>query len=238
MALNKNNQLEWIRQWANYNYNAYRLEAALIIDNGSTDYRPEDILETLKSTGGIKTCVVVSAPFPYGPVDSNGKAIHTPRFFQASMFNMVRKSFAEPAKAVLSADIVELVLPSKSGQSIFEAAEQSRLGAIFFKEIKGYPATYTNNSQPQTEHYYTMPNQHSNKTKWASAQGKLLNAFKWGVHRFGLLFYLLSITERFNYLHCQATTTAWKSKNRYKQHDDAIEYANIKQALEAHIASK
>lgn len=233
-AMNKNNKLEWIRQWVQFHRNAHSLEGVVIIDNDSTDYTPQDIVETLKEVEGLKTALVVSAKYPYGPTDPNGKALLSPRFLQTAVMNLVKKDILKKARAVLNVDIDELVVPN-SEATVFDAAIKSRLGAVSFREWKVYPAESEEKAYPQNAHTRIRKDQAFGNTKWCVNNQGFINNFRWAVHRFGGAFFPLTETKEFTYLHCWGASTSWK-KDRYKQPDDLVEDSNVAAALQKYLS--
>lgn len=233
LAMNRNNDLEWIRQWAAFHARAHGAEGVVVIDNGSTRYSAEAVLTTLQGVTGLKSVAVIEANFPYGPVDNSGKAIVSPRFLQTSMLNLVRQDCFADARAVLSVDIDELVV-SETGASVFDAAVNSQLGLVSFREQKVYALGGEGQSRPQSEHTATLPGQPPGNTKWCLASQGFLNRFSWAVHRFGGPFFPLTETSDFRYLHCQHATTGWK-KNRLQTPVGVIDDAAIGDVLRAYL---
>ncbi|EAR08583.1 hypothetical protein [Reinekea blandensis] len=210
-AMNKNNKLEWIRDWAQYHVNAHGLQGVVIFDNGSTDYRPEDIEATLQTVNGLEAILVIEAGFPYGPVDNSGKAIISPRFLQTSMFNLARQDAFRQARATLSVDIDELVVSGRA-ESIFDAAVYSRLGCLSFREHRVFPEGRLGTPYPHQAHIMKKADFKPGNTKWCVDTNGFMNRFGWAVHRFGGGFFLMTETDDFHYLHCHGTTTGWKEK--------------------------
>ena len=93
MAVNKDNALDWIADWARFHAVRHQAEAVLLFDNGSQSYTPQDAVARLSAVAGIAHAVVVSAPFPYGPADRGGRFDVPPRFFQSAMLNLARREF-------------------------------------------------------------------------------------------------------------------------------------------------
>lgn len=228
-AMNKNNDLEWIKNWGQFHVNAHRLEGLVVIDNGSTDYDAGAILETLKNINGLKAGAVVKSPYPYGPVDSSGKIAISPRFLQTSMMNLMKQDLFYNARAILSVDIDELVY-SPVRQNIFDATVSSFLGACSFREIKTYPSASEEKAYGHRQHTFTKTHGKLGNTKWCVSGSGFMNHFGWAVHRFGGGFFPLTETKQFRYLHCQATSTSWK-KNRYKKVQDIEENTDVAKVL-------
>ena len=234
LAINKDNPLNWIRDWAQFHVNAQKLEGICLIDNASTKYTPQDILHELSQVKGLKAITVLVAPFPYGPVNRSLKLEISPRFLQTAMFNVVKRDLFNKARAILSVDIDELVV-SNSPTTIFDAAVQSRLGAISFREIKTYPNTQIEAAFPQRDHVMVKKQLNFGNTKWCVSGQGFMNRFGWAVHRFGGAFFLLTESKAFNYLHCQATSTSWK-KYRLTVQPDLVASKDISNVIHRHLA--
>ena len=52
MTLSRDNALDWIRDWAAFHVREHGADAVLFFDNGSTDYRPEEILAASPASRG------------------------------------------------------------------------------------------------------------------------------------------------------------------------------------------
>lgn len=208
MAVNKNNRLDWLHDWAAMHAKLHGAQTVALFDNGSTDYTVQDAAEALTSAPGITHATVVSAPFPYGPSDKGGRFDVSPRFFQTAMFAIARRDILAQARAVLSVDIDEVVRPMGS-TSVFDTAVNSRLGLVSFRGIDVIPSDSTT-AQGHSAHTHVFPGRPRGNTKWCLARGGFMDRFGWAVHRFGGAFFPLSESEQFNYLHCRATTTNWK----------------------------
>ncbi|WP_196158724.1 hypothetical protein [Reinekea sp. G2M2-21] len=233
LAISKDNQLSWIRDWAQFHVRAHGLEAVCIIDNASTEYTASDVLETLRSVSELKAAVVLSAPFPYGPVDSSKKLEVSPRFLQTSMFNLIKQDLFADARAILSVDIDELVMPNKS-VSVFDAAVAARLGAVSFRELRVFPEANEERAYNHRAHTQVRAGRKLGNTKWCVAGHGFMNRFGWAVHRFGGAFFPFTETQDFTYLHCHATSTSWK-KNRYGQVENLMVDGAVQNALTQYL---
>lgn len=133
-AISKNNDLEWIFDWLTYYVRAHGLTSAVLIDNGSTDYRPEDLRKTVAGVSGLKRAAILRARYPFGPtVEST--AGYASLYLQRSMIELARRLLLARARAVMNADIDELIW-SRTGQSVFDATVEApdgylRAGAVW-----------------------------------------------------------------------------------------------------------
>ena len=65
LLMNKNNDLEWIRDHIKWHMAHHGLEAVMIMDNNSDRYDPDSLIPYLKETG-IKQVALLKLPFTYG----------------------------------------------------------------------------------------------------------------------------------------------------------------------------
>ncbi len=129
-TLSKNNPLDWIRDWAEFNIRVHGADAIILYDNGSTDYTLADIGEHLGTLDGLADLLVVPWIFPYGP-GVGPRNVQDSFFCQPGQLDHVRRRYCEEARAVLNTDIDELVVVPR-GESIFERIEQSRRATFVF----------------------------------------------------------------------------------------------------------
>ena len=84
-SINKDNDLAWIREWAEYHQRLHGTDAVILFDNASTRYEPAEILAVLQSVPGIVHAGVPSWPYRFGPIDPAVKANpYWARFLQIS----------------------------------------------------------------------------------------------------------------------------------------------------------
>ncbi|MFY0666015.1 MAG: hypothetical protein JXQ97_15435 [Natronospirillum sp.] len=229
VAMNKNNRIEWIVDWVTYHIRAQQLEGVCIIDNSSTDYSTDDLIAALENIPDLKAALVVSSPFPYGPVSASRKLEVSPRFLQTAMLNLVKRDAFNHARAILSVDIDELVT-SFGQKNVFDAAVDSKLGAVSFRELRVYAREQDDAEHRHASHTKMRLNAKPGNTKWCVSGSGFMNNFGWAVHRFGGGFFPFTETSKFQYLHCQATTTNWKA-NRTQSPEDLVDCAVAEQAF-------
>jgi hypothetical protein len=131
-TMSKDNPIEWIVDWVKFNRDVHGADAVLIYDNASTAYNSAALSAALRAVPGIEASVVVEWPFKYGPQGGNSRDHWDSDFCQLGAWEHARWCFLRDARSVMNCDIDELVL-SKSGQSVFEAAEQSSLGFVRYR---------------------------------------------------------------------------------------------------------
>ena len=132
-SINKNNDLAWIREWAEFHARVHGTDAVILVDNGSPRYTADDVRATLAEVPGIRQVGVPSWPYSFGPKDpAVVKDDHWARFLQISSMSMVLRRYGERAFGLLNCDVDELV-GTRSGASIYDLARQSKGGLVVFR---------------------------------------------------------------------------------------------------------
>jgi hypothetical protein len=131
-TMSKDNPIEWILDWVKFNRDVHGADAVLIYDNGSTAYDSAALSGALASISGLRCSVVMQWPFKYGPQGTNSWDHWDSDFCQLGAWEHARWRFLQEARSVMNSDIDELVL-SKTGRSVFEAAERSRFGLVRYR---------------------------------------------------------------------------------------------------------
>lgn len=213
VTVNKNNALTWIADWAAYHVAVQGADGVVLFDNGSTDYRPSDICETLAQVPGLKTALVYSAPYPYGPSDKSGRFDVSPRFFQSAMLNIARRDALAKARAVLNIDIDEIVRRHEGQESVFDRATQTPLGMVMIDGTWAYPAPDTDGPVPQGAHVWQQEPPRSCNPKWCAVPSGWISKLGWSVHQIGPLRRPPRTAQNAaSLLHCRGTSTGWKKK--------------------------
>ena len=119
-ALNKDNDLAWVRDWVTAHQRNHGVAAVLLGDNGSETYTSEDLRHVLADIPGIAVADVLETPLPYGPNPKTATPVGDLKFLQRALLNIVKDRWLQQARGVLICDIDELVV-SPTGQSIFDA---------------------------------------------------------------------------------------------------------------------
>jgi hypothetical protein len=212
LAVNKNNELHWIEDWARYHARAHGADALVLFDNGSTIYSPQEIAERVVAIEGMKAVAIYSAPFPYGPTDRSGRLDVSPRFFQSAMLNIARRDALARANGVLSIDIDEIVRRHGSATA-FELARRNPLGMISIHGSWVYPPAEEQGATDQGAHVYRqVPDRKCNR-KWCLAPDGIMSRFGWAVHQIGgIVQNVATNTRAVSLLHCKGTSTGWKKK--------------------------
>lgn len=216
LALNKNNDIRWVRDWVRYNVNRHGAEGVVLIDNGSDAYPLEDLAAALETVPGLIQGVIYAAPFPYGPtMAASRRGEKNPRFFQSTMLNLARSDALAKAAAVLSVDIDEIV-HGPEDRTIFEVTKANPLGMTTVYGFWGYPASAEHVPALQRDHRYrTDPNKKCNR-KWCIVPGGPIDRLAvWDPHQVGgILQNLFTVSKTFRHMHCRGTTTGWKTTRK------------------------
>jgi len=128
-TMSKDNPIEWILDWVRFNRDIHGADAVLIYDNGSSAYDSATLSSALATVSGLRCSVVMEWPFKYGPQGTKNSGHWDSDFCQLGAWEHARWRFLQDARSAMNSDIDELVL-SRSGQSVFEAAEQSSTGLV------------------------------------------------------------------------------------------------------------
>ncbi|MCO6381696.1 hypothetical protein [Oceanicola sp. 502str15] len=203
----KDNDLAWIADWARHHVRAQGAEGVVLFDNGSTAYAPEEVTEVLAASG-LKAATVVSADLPFGPTAVKPPH-HIALFFQSATLNLARHWALPRAAAVAVNDIDELFL-SRGGRTIFEAAEQSRLGYV---TAQGHWRSRAQQEGPPRHVQHVMRDvpEALCKEKFCIVPGGPLRWFGWDVHGVGRYQFNGIARARDQYFaHCREISTGWK----------------------------
>lgn len=203
----KNEDPDWIINWAKYHVNAHDLQGLILIDNGTTQFDMHNVGERLSQETGLQKVAVVAADVPYGGA-AGGRLVIPSKFFQVSMLQITRWRFLRQARAVVHLDIDEMVAPFADGKSVFDHTCGARFGCLKILGQWTYPEN-NGAAQPQADHLYHHSPAKSANPKWGITPGSLADRFDWVVHRpAGPLFPLLQNHAVF--WHCFATSRGWK----------------------------
>ncbi|WP_224824436.1 hypothetical protein [Cognatishimia sp. MH4019] len=211
LAISRDNDLIWLKDFAQYHIVEHGLQAMIVIDNGSTAYTPEELAQTLLSTG-LEDVLILPAPFAYGPFGLKPFSRRA-KFLQTALLNAVRMRYLSRARAVLNCDIDELVW-SKSG-SIFDLARKSLLGAVTFPGIWRFPVEGHEGFARHRDHLGIIEDVGPCPPKSCIVPTGPLRRLQWDVHGFELPpLARLTRTSRAGYWHFRAISTNWKQFDR------------------------
>ncbi|WP_138468695.1 hypothetical protein [Poseidonocella sp. HB161398] len=210
VTMNRDNEIGWIRDWLGHLVRSHGLEAAVIYDNGSTAYAPETLAAEIAAVPGLKATAVLKADYPYGPRDS-GKGFEVrPKFLQPALLNLARTDVLRSARAVLNADIDEIVL-RRGKATVFDAACRSLLGAVHLPGSWAYPGEDDPAPCGHRFHVWQPAAPKRSNPKWCARPRGPISRAGWFVHHVGgELFRLLPPRRDLAFIHCRGTSTGWK----------------------------
>ena len=207
-----NNDLEWIRDFAVFHRKTQNLQAMVLFDNGSTAYSLSAIEETLKGVG-LRDFAIVSAPLSFGRnfyCRKTGTGISTAKFLHTALMNVARLRFLGRARAVLNADIDELVWTE--GGNVFDKAAQSLSGYASYYGQWRYPAPRLTTRAMHRDHDQCREETKPCPTKYCIAPRGLLRWLSWDVHKLIGVPFKRRLRTDVGYYHCSRVTTDWKDK--------------------------
>jgi hypothetical protein len=209
-TLQRNQPLDWIKDWMLFHNKIHGANAVLISNNNSDAYTDRQLLDAMKSVPGFKVCKVLTVPLPWGPFGKY-KGIENGKYLQTALLNIVRDRFLQDSYAVLNADIDELVL-SNTKKSVFDLAQ--KYGYVSYSGRWVFSNTAP--AQPyHKNHVYVMSNSEICPPKYCYKPSSYLGKMALSVHRHsGFLGRFLSKIFARNrdllYLHCRHISTSWK----------------------------
>ncbi|MGS4945581.1 hypothetical protein ACVDG3_08890 [Meridianimarinicoccus sp. RP-17] len=209
VTMSRDNPLDWIADWLRFYVRAHSADGVLFIDNGSTAYAPERLADTIAAVSGLRRAAILTAPRAYGPLIAGQHARIKPNFLKSAMLNMARVGPLAQARAVLNADVDELV-QGPPGASLFDAAQRAWHGTLNIGGTFAFPAPGTDDPAPQRAHVWQAEPPRISTRKWAARPGGLLSRMGWFVHQVGgEPFRLVPESRHFRLVHCAAANLNW-----------------------------
>ncbi|MFD1211674.1 hypothetical protein ACFQ36_06425 [Arthrobacter sp. GCM10027362] len=214
LTKSKNNNLVWIRDWVNFHVSEQGVDAVVIYDNGSTDYAPEDVLESLNGIPGLDVAVVVNWPFPFGPQGGNWAGLKgapwDSDFCEYGILEHARFRFLRQARGVIQADVDELVI-TDGVKTVFELLDEAGSSALLYAgrwiETAGGPAA----GVPRFSDYLYYDSRRSATTvKWTASPARSGTAEQWKTHV--ITGTTTTKTELVTHRHFMGISSNWKTK--------------------------
>jgi len=230
-TMSRNDKLQWIHDFALYHRNIHKLQGMVLFDNGSTDYPLSAIEEVLQAVG-LKEIAIVSVPLLYGRPLSGLRRLRA-QFLQRACMNIARLRFLGLSRAVLNADIDELVW--SDGLSVFDKTVNSLLGYSTYGSEWVYPQRCKESGilHNDHDHILSIPSPARATIKWCIVPQGPLRHMSWDVHclttqRLPLVRRIEGsavttfLRKRFRrndigFFHCKRITTDWKGKRHRAQ---------------------
>lgn len=211
-TMSLDNDPQWIRDFALFHRRTQGLQAMVLFDNGSTRYPLSAIEEVLQGVG-LADFIIVSAPLPYGRNAKGTQKKHEAKFLHSALINIARLRFLGRARAVLNADIDELVWTE--GGTVFDKAVNSWAGYAAYSGEWRYPAHDQEPSRAHGNHDHICEVPAPCPRKYCISPRWPLGGLNWDVHRVnGVPFSKLHGRKDVGYLHCARISTEWKGAPR------------------------
>ena len=215
LILSKNDDLGWITDRLRFHVETQGVRGLVFIDNGSDAYDLDTLRDRLGGVG-LDRVVLMSVPYPYGPLNRKPTGIEL--YLQTSVYNIARLLFLQGAGGVLCMDNDEVLIPGD--RTMFDRARAARLGFVAFHGENRYPHPDTVPPFGFTDHDHTPSPAKRAPTKWCLDPSGPLGRMQWRGHNLEnnhlRRFQTLNGTH---YYHCLGITTGWKSARRFRASD-------------------
>lgn len=217
MTLSKNNDLQWISDWANFYVKKHGIDAVLFYDNGSDRYTVDDVLAAL-DIPELRVVVVVKWNFKYGPqgggvLPSGERIPWDSDFCQYSIFEHARYCFLNDAAGVVNQDIDELVITSDEG-SIFDLLAKSETGCLSYFGSWVEVVDDSLQGVPRFSNFvYLDKDRSASPTKWAIDPRRNTAALQWRTHSIVGANADRKVSDGIKYRHFMGISSNWK-RNR------------------------
>jgi hypothetical protein len=133
VAMQRNNPLRWIEEWARLYVAVNKVDALILYDLRSTDYTLTELREVLVAIPGLECSVIVHWPFKYGVKPKFAGDPWDSDFGQYVAWEHAYRRFLQEARAVTVSDVDEVFL-AQDGRSIFDHAAESATGVVRFRQ--------------------------------------------------------------------------------------------------------
>lgn len=208
MTKSKDNTLVWIQDWLRHHVSAQGANAALIFDNGSTQYPLSHLQQAMENVPGLEAAHAIASDFPFGSWKAS-KLMHRSMFYQAGMLAIARHRFLHAARAVLPIDVDEMV----TGANVFDAALRSRLGYVTIPGVWRYSKLTDDQTPLHADHVWRRDPDAACKEKYCVIPGRWFTDTVWDIH--GLRRYAFNrmvLRDDVRFLHCEHISNGWKRK--------------------------
>ena len=218
MMVSKDNDLRWIHDQLRFHVARCELDAVCFIDNGSTAYSLQELGDTIRKTG-LKKAVLISMPYAWGGV--NRKPMHRELYLQTSSYNLCRIMYLQQARAVVRLDADEVLSPQAPGQSVFDAAVNTRSGFVRFSGSNRFPLPDAPVPVQFSDHTLEEPTNPVAGNNWCINPKGPLGRFQWRCHN--LEHNILGDFQMMKgsyFFHCLGIGTGWKHSDRASNAQD------------------
>ncbi|KHT54522.1 hypothetical protein [Alteromonas macleodii] len=244
VTMSKDNDLQWIKDWAEFYGRRHNVKGVLIYDNNSTKYSTSDICEALESVESIDVAVVVNWPFKYGPETKRttapkGKPLRKrpdSNYCQLGMFEHARMKYLSKSAMVINCDIDELIVSDLDLD--LQDLINDEAGALI--DGRWIQATSESKQDGNFRHKdFWLYNKASKTcpTKWVVKPSLVPQEAQWMTHRIDKLD--LQKHPELCFRHFRGISTNWKEKRTEARTDqDLVEDAVLKENLDLVFTDK
>lgn len=225
-TMSQDNRLDWICDWVMYHHRVHGADAVIVSDNQSTAYTPQALLDRLSGLGVLRSVLVQSVPYRYGPSSQTCARASSARFLQSAVANYVRDAWLGQARAVLSCDIDELVVSNRN-TSIFDAARLARAGVVTFPGYWRFCDPSLALPRHGDHFYWRADCAKPCPTKYAYRPDGPLGRWSLMTHSLEALpRKWASAAPEFWFAHCYGISTGWKAGRETSDADQSLRVAS------------
>ena len=211
-TLQKDNSIQWIRDWIEWHKKSHGIDAVIIYDNQSTEYSIETLARELQCPD--LEVVIESCPFKYGPGAYKGSKWDSD-FLQYAMFERLRYKDCNSNTRLLNADIDEMVV-CKGTVEVFDLVSEDASACLFPGRWIEVPRTADLDQMADIRHeshtHVDISSYCANK--WAVNLTNLSNSVFLRVHDFFGPIKRVLAGNSVVYLHHRQINTNWKYNRR------------------------
>ncbi|MBR0656536.1 hypothetical protein [Plastoroseomonas arctica] len=111
VTLTRNNPSAWVVDWINYHHRQHGFDAFLLFDNSSSNPTSDALARDINAHCPSIRCLLVDAPFPYGPTSSRALGgSRDSNFLQTGLYEIALRRFFLDAAVIANFDIDELLV--------------------------------------------------------------------------------------------------------------------------------
>ena len=205
----KDNDLQWIRDWATYHARKHGSNAVLLYDNASRRYASDEIREMLARIPGLDVAVVVDWPYKFGPqgVDEYWDS----DFCEYGILEHGRLRFLALAEGVINADIDEFVF-TEDGSSVYDRMRASPAGFVLYPGvwIESVGGGSSGAGRRHADFRYRLKGNPDAALKWTVAPPRCPALTQWRTHHITGMTADRESSRGISYWHFRAINTNWK----------------------------
>jgi hypothetical protein len=216
LTVSRDNELDWIADWARFAVACHGAEGVVIFDNASRIYTPEAMVAALARIPGLRAVRVVPVDRPYGAIGRT-RHRHRGKFLQVSLLNVARERFLASAQAVLVTDVDELVV---GPGSIFDVAASRRSGYVLIEGEWHFTGPLPSDRLPRhADHVHRAERPLGSPRKYCVAPARA-GRRSWRAHTVGgFLLPSRHLAREHRLVHCHMISTFWKGGRTAREPD-------------------